>query len=558
MSQHFLKLRANITLPGDVALAERELRNRYERLYPLEDEQAFSAATGLDVARLSSHARPHAFAGFVGVGPKQSLRQLTRELSCIQEIWVPQTEVTLEDGPTWTLLQETPRFACVVPFMAAAELWGLSKTHDSSTAGLASLTRDMALGCAPEKLPGRVSSSPHLHGLHKYKARFFPRLARMLLQEADGPVLDPFVGSGTTLLEASLLGVPSMGVDIDPLSCRITEAKLELLRMDPIRLEEGIRAMGEPSGGHYELPPWMARKFTRKGLESEQALYESIIAGWVSAMDRIEDPAVRKVVSVCLSDGINRKFNVRMMGTGVGRFALEVRKTSLDLLIRRSLEEALRQATRFQKLQSAYGLRPAASSVVRGNAGALNLPDDSQGFVLTSPPYLPAASGREAYLFSKSIAMTALGLMSVEDIQAGRSSVMGSMQAGAERFHALPEGVTDLVDWLANDELRSIKAEPTLAYYQDLQQALIECHRVMKPGGVACWVIGKESVFYTFKTRKVLRRVPCDLLFVQIAEYAGFEVAETLDIELQKRNLNARPRSKDPYFETAVLLKKRG
>ena len=111
MSQHFLKLRANITLPGDVALAERELRNRYERLYPLEDEQAFSAATGLDVARLSSHARPHAFAGFVGVGPKQSLRQLTRELSCIQEIWVPKTEVTLEDGPTWTLLQETPRFA---------------------------------------------------------------------------------------------------------------------------------------------------------------------------------------------------------------------------------------------------------------------------------------------------------------------------------------------------------------------------------------------------------------------------------------------------------------
>ena len=79
----------------------------------------------------------------------------------------------------------------------------------------------------------------------------------------------------------------------------------------------------------------------------------------------------------------------------------------------------------------------------------------------------------------------------------------------------------------------------------------------MKPGGVACWVVGKESVFYTFKTRKVLRRVPCDLLFVQIAEYAGFEVAKTLDIELQKRNLNARPRSKDPYFETAVLLRKR-
>ncbi|MEC7240816.1 MAG: DNA methyltransferase [Myxococcota bacterium] len=557
MSQHFLKLRANITLPGDVALAERDLKNRYERLYPLEDEHAFSAETGIDAARLASHSRPHAFAGFVGVGPKQSLLQLSRELSCIQEIWVPREEVALSSAPFWTEVDGTRTYACVLPFMAASELWGLSKSHSSSVPGLEQLAQEMALGCAPEKLPARVSSSPHLHGLHKYKARFFPRLARMLLQGANGPVLDPFVGSGTTLVEAALLGIPSMGVDIDPLSCRITEAKLELLQMDPARLEQGIQAMGEPRGGHYELPPWMARKFVRKGLESDQALYESTIAAWVSAMQRIEDPAVRKVVSVCLSDGISRKFNVRMMGTGVGRFALEVRKTSLDLLIRRSIEEALKQATRFQHLRNAYALHPASAEVVRGNAGSMPLPADSQGFILTSPPYLPAASGREAYLFSKSIALTALGLMNVEEIEQGRPSVMGSMQADAEVFHALPQGVTELVDWLANDELRSIKAQPTLAYYQDLQRSLIESYRVLRPGGIACWVIGKESVFYTFKTRKVLRRVPCDLLFMQIADYAGFEVVETLDIELQKRNLNARPRSKDPYFETAVLLKKR-
>ena len=43
----------------------------------------------------------------------------------------------------------------------------------------------------------------------------------------------------------------------------------------------------------------------------------------------------------------------------------------------------------------------------------------------------------------------------------------------------------------------------------------------------------------------------------EIVEYAGFEVVETLDIELQKRNLNARPRSKDPYFESAIFLRKR-
>ena len=58
--------------------------------------------------------------------------------------------------------------------------------------------------------------------------------------------------------------------------------------------------------------------------------------------------------------------------------------------------------------------------------------EESQGFILTSPPYLPAASGREAYLFSKSIALTALGLMSVDEIESGRSKVMGSMKAPVE------------------------------------------------------------------------------------------------------------------------------
>ena len=557
MSQHFLKLRANIALPGDVALAERELKSRYAEVRAVEDEESFSADWGLGLRHVNSNARPHAFPGFVGIGPKESLDKICRELACIQEIWLPVEDVSFAKAPFWSVVKGKRDFACVLPFMAAAELWGISKAHASDRLGLSQLSRDFSEGTAPERLASRVSSSPHLHGLHKYKARFFPRLARMLLHQAEGPILDPFVGSGTALVEASLLGKSSMGVDIDPLSCLISSAKLNLLSLEPARLAEGMAAMGKPEGGEYRLPPWMAIKFERKGLVAEQEAYEATIAGWVQALVRVEDPLVRRILSACISDGINRKFNVRMMGTGVGRFALEVRKSRLDGLIRRSMEQAHLQATRFQQLRGAYAIELADSKVVQGNAGALKLPDNSQGFVLTSPPYLPAASGREAYLFSKSIALTALGLMSVEEIQSGRQHVMGSMQADADVFHALPEGVTELVDWLANDSLRSIKAQPTLAYYQDLQRALVESYRVLKPGALACWVIGKESVFYTFKTREVLKRVPCDLLFKQIAEYAGFEVVETLDIELQKRNLNARPRSKDPYFESAIFLRKR-
>ena len=144
-----------------------------------------------------------------------------------------------------------------------------------------------------------------------------------------------------------------------------------------------------------------------------------------------------------------------------------------------------------------------------------------------------------------------------DEIEAARGGSIGSMKARTEAGGALPKSVSDLVHWLENDELRSIKAAPTAAYYFELSRALSESLRVLRPGAMSAWVIGKESVFYTFKTREVLRRVCCDDIFCELAERAGFEVVERVDVELEKKNKNARPRSKDQYFECAIVLRKR-
>jgi DNA modification methylase len=365
------------------------------------------------------------------------------------------------------------------------------------------------------------------------------------------------VGSGTTLVEASMLGRSSVGVDIDPLSVAITRAKLDLLTCKPEELSRAIAQMGEPSGGHYEMPRVMARKFERKGTEAEKESYEVEIAGWRAALERVESVRLKRVLSMALSDAILRKFNVRMMGTGVGRFALEIRRRSLSGMVRKNLEQLVTRARLCQDLLRDYDLKPAPARVLRGDATALELPDASVHGILTSPPYLPASSGREAYLVGKSLSLTALGLMTEAEIAQAERGSLGSMKAALEGESAnLPPEVYELVDWLANDPLRAIKAEPTLAYYREIKAALTESHRVLRPGHRAIFVVGRESVFYTFKTRKVLRRVPCDALFEDIARSVGFEVVDRVDVELDKRNPNARPRSRDPFYETAVMLER--
>jgi len=73
-----------------------------------------------------------------------------------------------------------------------------------------------------------VTSSTH--GFHKYPAKFIPQLPCWAIMRYIGvnkgkTILDPFCGSGTTLVEGVLSGNNAIGFDIDPLSSLISKVK---------------------------------------------------------------------------------------------------------------------------------------------------------------------------------------------------------------------------------------------------------------------------------------------------------------------------------------------
>ena len=70
----------------------------------------------------------------------------------------------------------------------------------------------------------------HTHGFHKYPAKFIPHIpkwaiGKYLNDKKNKNILDPFCGSGTTLVEGVLAGYNVIGVDIDPLSAMISKVK---------------------------------------------------------------------------------------------------------------------------------------------------------------------------------------------------------------------------------------------------------------------------------------------------------------------------------------------
>lgn len=76
---------------------------------------------------------------------------------------------------------------------------------------------------------------PNIHGLFRYPAMMVPNMQGDLLDalrfyvgKAKLPVVDPFTGSGTMLVEARVRDMPFQGVDINPLAILICEAKLAI------------------------------------------------------------------------------------------------------------------------------------------------------------------------------------------------------------------------------------------------------------------------------------------------------------------------------------------
>ena len=75
----------------------------------------------------------------------------------------------------------------------------------------------------------KAKTNVGLHSIHPYPAKFIPQIPRNLVKlfhsAADGPVLDPFCGSGTTLVECQAMGIASYGIDVNPIAVLVSKVK---------------------------------------------------------------------------------------------------------------------------------------------------------------------------------------------------------------------------------------------------------------------------------------------------------------------------------------------
>ena len=87
------------------------------------------------------------------------------------------------------------------------------------------------------------STTYFTHGFHPYPAKFTPQLVNGYLStfcKQGYAIIDPFCGSGTTIVEGVINGINAVGIDLNPIACIVSKAKSNNYKKEDIQLVDSI------------------------------------------------------------------------------------------------------------------------------------------------------------------------------------------------------------------------------------------------------------------------------------------------------------------------------
>ncbi|HOK34967.1 MAG TPA: hypothetical protein PLB19_02460 [Candidatus Paceibacterota bacterium] len=203
-------------------------------------------------------------------------------------------------------------------------------------------------------LNGKYSTGYATHSLFPYRGKFHPQMIRALLNMIDvkpgDTVLDPMSGSATLSVEANLLGIDSIGVDVSPFCCLMGRVKTFALNLNKKKLDQIIKEQNEifQKLNKHKVPTY----FVKGEQNDEKSYYEIVLLAFLDAM------------------GFARRSS-----------------KSLESLFPIVLNRYISTIKNFQTAREKLGLKIGGSKIIEGTALDLPLENNSIDGVITSPPY---------------------------------------------------------------------------------------------------------------------------------------------------------------------------
>ena len=356
------------------------------------------------------------------------------------------------------------------------------------------------------------------HGWHSFPAKFPPQLPEFFISRLTQPgdvVLDPMMGSGTTLLESVRLGRRAIGCDIDPLALTITKAKLTPIKTAQI-VQVGCRLLQAAEQSHNTR-----RAALRKDLSAR------FDAGTLAFLDYWFLPETQLELLALIQE-IEKLRPMKLQNFFVMIFSSVIIAKTAGVSLARDLAHTRPHKVLGKKPVSAFDefLKRLSKVVASGTnadlgGGAMlkhkraqntGLPSDSVDLVITSPPY---ANNAIDYMRAHKFSLAWLN-HTIKDLSALRSRYLGHDAVGGKQDDApLPRQCETTAKKLG--KLSASKGAALRRYFSEMREVIREMHRVLKPEKPCIIVVG-SSVLSGLD-------VETDRGLAAIGEAEGFELA---------------------------------
>lgn len=347
------------------------------------------------------------------------------------------------------------------------------------------------------------------HGLHRFAAKYISRIPAWVLDEfatKDTVVLDPFCGSGTTLVEALSRCKMSIGIDCDPLACMIASAKTSDVGYSRIQElgEQVRRSWQEPAGKLHAPMPGVVNFghwFSERAWGDLQSLFATI-----SGLDCTQS---ERDFLLCVFSSIIRYVSNADDQTQKTYVSGTLKKHPPDVM--RTFWKAFARAVIGLKELDVFRLREAKVRVERGDATNIQLPPGSVDLVVTSPPYLDSVDYMYNFMLEYFWMGGLLGVPDRQTFNQMRRSATGAKNPLDRRPSHLPSCLDDLIQ---EGDIPPSRISASRAYCVSMAQHFRSAARVMKRNAHYVLVVGNS------KTGKGV--LPIHDSLIRLAADAGF------------------------------------
>lgn len=394
------------------------------------------------------------------------------------------------------------------------------------------------------------------HKLHAFPAKFPPELPAKFILSLTKPgdiVMDPMMGSGTTILEAYFNGRRSIGTDIDPLAIIICKGKVthqnpekilselaqllkkarDLLNHDQDYIDIQLRDRWDEDTRLF-VDYWFA-------LDTRRELMALIMG-----IEQITDSVIRNFfmisfsamiitksggVSLALDLAHTRPHRAKTVYTPKGEVLFEEemayrRERYLSKILRSPFDEFEKRVKNNLKGLYEPTLTTYPPQLFFSDAQNLSIADNMVDLIVTSPPYASnAIDYMRAHKFSLVWMKHQLGELSQR-----RKDYIGGEALLEEKLELLPEMVMNVVNEIK--EIDNKKGLVLHRYYSEMTRALREMYRVLKPEKAAIVVVGSSLM----RNKDTLTH----LCLAEIGKAIGFQVPK-IGIRTLDRNRRMLP-----------------